>query len=126
MKTESHNEKVARLLGEKALLVKALGHPGTQMILLKLKDLARSSVYDYDHCDFATERGREVAHRIQARRYVILTEIPRIIDEIINSDMPRDDGKKTWKFHSWIEGIRNNIGRFFKEREEPRWPKQRL
>lgn len=114
MKTETIEEKTARLLEEKTLLVKGLGHPGMQMILLKLKDLARASIYDYDHCDFATERGREIAHRIQARRYVILTEMPRMIDEIINIDMPRENGKKTWKFQVWIEGIRTNIKRFFK------------
>jgi hypothetical protein len=111
---ETQEEKIERLLQEKVLLVKGFEHPGTQMIFLKLKDMARASLHDYDNCDFATERGREMAHRIQARRYVILQEIPRIIDEIINVNMPREDGKKVWKFNAWLEGIRKNIGRFFR------------
>jgi len=112
---ETTEEKTVRLLQEKELLVKGFNDPGVQMIFLKLKDMARASMHDYDNCDFATERGREVAHRIQARRYVILTEIPRIIDEIINVDLPRRvDGRQKWRFNTFLEQARATIGRFFK------------
>ena len=113
--TERIEEKTDRLLEEKALLVKGFNDPGVQMIFIKLKDMARASMHDYDNCDFATETGREVAHRIQARRYVILTEIPRMIDEIINVDVPRrEDGRQKWKFNAWLEQTRATIARFFK------------
>ena len=112
---ETLEEKTARLLQEKELLVKALDHPGTQMIFVKLQNMARASMLDYDSCDFATERGREVAHRIQARRYVILNEIPRMIDEIINVDLPQaQDGRKKWRFTAWLTQVRTTIGRYFK------------
>ena len=112
--TETIEEKTARLLEEKALLIKGMEHPGAQMIFIKLRDMAKASMHDYDNCDFATERGREVAHRIQARRYVILTEIPRMIDEIINVDLPRrEDGRRKWRFTAWLEQTRTTIGRFF-------------
>lgn len=110
---ETIEEKTARLLEEKAILVRALDNPGVQIIFLKLKNMAKASIYDYDNCDFDTERGREVAHRIQARRYVILQEIPRIIDEIINVDLPRVDGKRSWRFNQWLETVKENVGRFF-------------
>lgn len=112
---ETIEEKTARLLEEKELLVKGFNDPGVQMIFLKLKDMARASMHDYDNCDFATERGREVAHRIQARRYVILTEIPRMIDEIINVDIPRtESGRQKWRFSAFLESARVTIRRFFK------------
>lgn len=113
--TEHSEEKTARLLQEKELLVKGLEHPGTQMIMIKLQAAARASMLDYDNCDFATERGREVAHRIQARRYVILTEIPRMIDEIINVDIPRaESGRNKWRFNAWLEQVKGTITRYFK------------
>lgn len=103
--TETIEDKTARLLEEKAVLAKSLQDLGVQMIFIKLKNMAKVSVYDYDNCDFNTDRGREMAHRIQARRYVILQEIPRIIDEIINVDIPREEGKLKWRFHTWLKQI---------------------
>ncbi|MDD2898982.1 MAG: hypothetical protein PHI31_09745 [Desulfuromonadaceae bacterium] len=111
---ESHEERIERLIEEKALLVKGLDHPGTQMIFIKLKDMARASIHDYDTCDFNTEQGREKAQRIQARRYVILTEIPRIIDEIINVDLPLEENLKPWRFSLWLEEVRGSLKRFFR------------
>lgn len=112
---ETLEDRTERLLKEKAALLRAFEHPGTQMIFLKLKDAAKASMYDYDNCDFATDRGREMAHRIQARRYVILQEIPRMIDEIINVDIPREEnGKRKYKFSLWLEQKREEIKRFFR------------
>lgn len=111
---ETPEEKRQRLLEEKALLVKGLAQPGMQMILLKLRDSAKVSVQDYDLCDFGTAKGREMAQRIQARRYVILTEIPRMIDEIVNVDLQPINGRKAWSFRKWVEQIRKEIPRFFR------------
>jgi hypothetical protein len=110
---ESYEDKRLRLLQEKALLTKGFEHPGTQMIFIKLREMARASMHDYDLCNFDTEQGREMAHRIQARRYVILTEIPKMIDEIINVDIPPENGKKQWRFNTWLDHIRKNLRRFF-------------
>lgn len=110
---ETYEQKTLRLMEEKAILVKAFASPGVQLIFTKLKDSAKLSLYDYDNCDFDTERGREMAHRIQARRYVILTELPKIIDEIINVDIPLENGKKAWRFNAWLDKIKDNISRFF-------------
>lgn len=112
--TETFEEKQDRLQQEKIVVIKALENPGTQLVFAKLRDMAKASIYDYDNCDFSTSRGREMAQRIQARRYVILKEIPRMLDEIVNVDLPRIDGKKAWSFTAWIESMRDNIKRFFR------------
>lgn len=111
---ETFDQRYDRLMEEKALLVKAFEHPGTQLIFTKMKDRAKASLHDLEKCDVDTESGREMFHRIQARRYVILQEIPELINEIINVDLPREQGKKRWSFNLWLEQIRANLRRFFK------------
>jgi len=111
--TGTLKETTARLLDEKEMLAKALATPGVQLIFVKLKDMAKASLYDYDNCDFSTDRGKEMAHRIQARRYVILQEIPRMVDTIINVDIPMVEGRKKWRFNTFLEQMRNTLSRFF-------------
>lgn len=110
---ETVDQKTARLIEEKQLLTKAMNNPGTQLILQRLTDFARASLVDYDDCRFSTEEGREMAQRIQARRYVILKEIPNMIEEIVNVDIPREGGKRVWRFGTWLESTRENVKRYF-------------
>lgn len=110
---ETVDARYDRLVEEKQMLAKALNHPGTQLILQRLTDFAKASLVDYDECRFCTDEGREMAQRIQARRYVILKEIPDIIEEIINVDLPKEAGRKAWRFGRWLESMRENIKRYF-------------
>jgi DNA repair exonuclease SbcCD ATPase subunit len=68
-------------------------------ILAKLIATAEEMQRQYDTIDFAREP--EKAIRIQMYRRIVMQEIPRMIENIMNHDRPEDRGR--FKFWTWLK-----------------------
>ena len=90
-----------RALVERDLLISGLEHPGFQLLMVKLNKAATDALADYDACNFFNAEGIEKAQTAQAFRRIIITEIPRVCEALINIEKP----EKPWSFLTWLAGI---------------------
>jgi GTP cyclohydrolase I len=74
-----------------------LAHPGTQLMVKKLKDTADKALLEYDEAIFTG--NIEKAQRIAITRWFINKELPRIVEFHINPPPP---APKRWKFWEWF------------------------
>jgi hypothetical protein len=81
------------------LMTQASATPGFQLIMTRLQDVADKMQTEYDTVDFATDPGR--AMHIQVTRDVIQNGIPRIMEQIMNSDQP----EPRWTFKGWLRHV---------------------
>jgi phosphopantetheinyl transferase (holo-ACP synthase) len=79
-----------------------LGKAGMGVFLSRMVEASESMVKEYDCCNFATKEGLVKAIRIQVYRDIVMKEIPRMMENIMNVD--RDTNK--FKFWKWLSKFR--------------------
>lgn len=78
------------------------GKEGMAIFLNRLVTASDQMAAEYDRCDFATQEGIVKAIRAQVYRDIVMKEIPRMMENILNVD--RDSNK--FKFWKWLAKFR--------------------
>ena len=82
---------------DKEILREWMRHPGTQLMAHKLRSAAKGILKQYDTCP------PDKLVRYQITRNILLNEIPRIIEDIVNKDEPQ---AKKWNWRKML-GLTN-------------------
>ena len=77
-----------------------LKHPGTRLMAHKLRAAAKGLLKSYDT---ATPEQLE---RIQVSRWFLNSELPRVIESVMNLEAP--PAKRTWFFTKWLKRGQSN------------------
>jgi hypothetical protein len=75
-----------------------LKHPGTRLVARKLRVAAKGMLREYDKAD-----DPDRVRRIQISRWFIVSELPRMIEAIMNEQRPPRSW--TWSFKRWLSDM---------------------